>query len=47
MKTLKQHKSVANKQENFVDSRFDYLMPLNSDWIAAQNNTKDVVRSIN
>ena len=43
----KQHHSISSKPANNADSRYDYLMSLNNDWIVSQNNTSDFIRSVN
>ena len=40
-------RTVSSKQKENADLRYDYLMTLNSDWIATQNNAGDFIRSIN
>ncbi len=37
--------TVSSNQKNNTDSRYDYLMALNSHWIATQDNTEDFIHS--
>ena len=43
----KQRHSISPKRTDNIDTRYDYLMSLNNDWIALQNSTSDFIRSVN